>query len=317
MTRMAPIDDREPDAYDDEPRRSIFSTLWFRALIVVLVLGVVAAVAVPYVLEMVNAPPRVAQAPPVPVAPPAQRAVTPESPGASQPPAMPRASAPMPAPPETAPAKPVEIAKPADTARMTPPKTAAARRSSAAIERPAAPREAPGPYWVQVGAFRDQAAARRLADTLRSDNYKVEESSTPAATVASPAPDSAVAPAPPPVDRYNVFVSGLAPAELKAKLDAKGLGSEAVAGGVVLTPSLPLREAVALSRDLAGDGLQVQVRRASGSRPSLAARPAAMANAATFHRVRVGSFPDRASARAVLKELEAKGFKPFLARGAP
>jgi hypothetical protein len=159
-----------------------------------------------------------------------------------------------------------------------------------------------------VGAFRDQAAARRLADKLRSDNYEVQESSTPAGTDASPAP--------PAVDRYNVFVSGLSPAELQAKLDAKGLGSETVAGGVVLTPSLPLREAVALSRDLAGDGLQVQVRRASRPRPP-AAPPGAMGNSVALHRVRVGSFPDRASARAVLKELEAKGFKPFLARGTP
>jgi cell division septation protein DedD len=157
-----------------------------------------------------------------------------------------------------------------------------------------------------VGAFRDQAAARRLAEKLRGDNYAVTETSVGSG--------SAPAPAAPAADRYNVFVSGLPPDELKAKLDAKGLGSDPVAGGVVLSPSLPLREAVALSRELATDGLQVQVRRAGG--PTAPPESTAV-DGPSIYRVRVGSFPDRAAARAVLKELEAKGYKPFLARGMP
>jgi hypothetical protein len=62
MTRMAepgrPQDDLEDDEqrFEDEGRRSIFSALWFRAILVVVVLGVVAAVAVPYVLELANQP---------------------------------------------------------------------------------------------------------------------------------------------------------------------------------------------------------------------------------------------------------------------
>src|SRR5215510_498940 len=62
MTRMAeperPRDDHEYDdeRFEDEGRRSIFSALWFRAILVVIVLGVVAAVAVPYVLELANQP---------------------------------------------------------------------------------------------------------------------------------------------------------------------------------------------------------------------------------------------------------------------
>jgi cell division septation protein DedD len=306
MTRMTPIDDREPEGYDDEPRRSILSTLWFRALIVILVLGVVAAVAVPYVLDMVSAPTtaRVAEQPAVPFPPPGERATPPVPPGASQLPAEPVPAAPGPmSPPESALSKPAEIAKPAG-----PPK---ARRS---LARTAAPRDAGGPYWVQVGAFRDQAAAKRLVDKLRDDNYPVAESATTAEAGSAPASAPALAAS----DRYNVFVSGLPPADLKAKLEAKGLGSEPVAGGVVLTPSLPLREAVALSRDLAGDGLQVQVRRASGPPTTPAAGPAATApDDLTLYRVRVGSFPDRASAQATLKELEAKGYKPFLTRGGP
>src|SRR5262249_18431323 len=62
MTRMAdperPRDDQEYDdeRFEDEGRRSIFSALWFRAILVVIVLGVVVAVAVPYVLELANQP---------------------------------------------------------------------------------------------------------------------------------------------------------------------------------------------------------------------------------------------------------------------
>ena len=62
MTRMAdperPHDELEDEErFEDEGRRSIFSALWFRAILVVVVLGVVAAVAVPYVLELANQPP--------------------------------------------------------------------------------------------------------------------------------------------------------------------------------------------------------------------------------------------------------------------
>ena len=84
MTRMAdperPRDEHEYDdeRFEDEGRRSIFSALWFRAILVVIVLGVVAAVAVPYVLELANQPapkttalgkPEMTPAP-APVAPP-------------------------------------------------------------------------------------------------------------------------------------------------------------------------------------------------------------------------------------------------------
>ncbi|HBH02028.1 MAG TPA: hypothetical protein DDZ42_08930, partial [Candidatus Rokubacteria bacterium] len=61
MTRMVgenrPGDELETDAYEDEPPRSIFSAVWFRVVIVVVVLGVVAAVAVPYVLDWVSPTP--------------------------------------------------------------------------------------------------------------------------------------------------------------------------------------------------------------------------------------------------------------------
>src|SRR5260370_2673032 len=45
-------DEPEAEEYDDDRPRSIFAALWFRALLAVLVLGVFAAVVVPYVLDL-------------------------------------------------------------------------------------------------------------------------------------------------------------------------------------------------------------------------------------------------------------------------
>ena len=50
---------------------------------------------------------------------------------------------------------------------------------------------------------------------------------------------------------------------------------------------------------------------------TVARRPEPSASGATLYRVRVGAFPDRATAVSTLKELEAKGYKPFIARGGP
>lgn len=46
---------------------------------------------------------------------------------------------------------------------------------------PANPAADTGAYWVQVGAFKDPKAAKRLAVRLRQQNYRVEESSARAA----------------------------------------------------------------------------------------------------------------------------------------
>src|SRR5262249_61005361 len=83
MTRMAEMDGPE-QVYDEEPPRSIFSALWFRALIVILVLGVIAAVAVPYVLDIVN-PPVVKKTASVPSRPAVLPAPAPAAPGAPAP----------------------------------------------------------------------------------------------------------------------------------------------------------------------------------------------------------------------------------------
>jgi|GEM_PF-1701577 len=399
MTRMAEIDQHEPESYDEEAPRSIFSALWFRALVVVLVLGVVAAVAVPYALDVTTTPtpkPAVALRPaapppssslPQPAAPvqqvsppspsvpvakppeppkpepprpetfkpePPRPAVataakpaegskapaapksagpkTPEAPRAvempkpSEPPTVASATKPgeapsvAPAPKSSEPpaAKPSEPPKTAPTPKAAePPKIAAVPpATSPAPPRPAVARPAAssGPYWVQVGAYKDEATARRVADKLREQNFVVEHSvyTKPGA----PGKRGTAPAAPNGGDRYNVFVSGLALPELNAKVAAKGATAQPVAGGVMVTPSMPLREAVALSKDLAAEGLKVQVRRVTapasgGSSP--AASPGTSGE--TLHRVRVGSFADRAAALAAARELQARGYKVFLARG--
>lgn len=377
MTRMAEHDDQEFATYHDEEPRSIFSALWFRALVVLLVLGVVAAVAVPYALDVMTAstakspvafrpppaavPPQPAAPVPTPMpAPSATAAAAPSGPDALKPdtakPEPPTSQMRMPEPPRPAratpeiskavaakpdkppevaegskpnlPAKGTEAARAVETAKPAEPRAAEPRRPAptprVAVARPAArdPATARGAvsgtaYWVQVGAFRDEASAKRLADRLREQNFAVEQSTRTRRAPAS-APTATADRRSMSGDRYNVFVSGLAPSELTTKLTARGLTAQPVAGGVMVTPSMPLREAVALSKDLAAGGLRVQVRRvtsagAAGNGPSPSASPASSGE--VMHRVRVGGFADRAAAVAAAKELEAKGFKVYIARG--
>src|SRR2546425_11724886 len=117
MTRMAAAN---RDIYD-EPPRSIFSSLWFRAFLVIVVLGVIAVVVVPYALDMLNPPgskqvavkPAAPPTPPRPAAPPptpGQPSATPEAPPATSapPPTTPLPDNPVqaPTPPPPAPAEP-------------------------------------------------------------------------------------------------------------------------------------------------------------------------------------------------------------------
>ena len=178
-----------------------------------------------------------------------------------------------------------------------------------------------GPYWVQIGAFKEVDTAKRVAAKLREENFKVEESikrvggapsTRSAPTVSAPAPPTGA------TDQYDVFVSGMSVEELNKRLAGKGLTAEPASGGVVVKPSQPLRDAFALSKDLAVDGFKVQVRRAGApaSAPAVVSAPTAPAEGGqTLHRVRVGGFTDRAAAVAAARELESKGFKPYIARG--
>ncbi len=330
MTRMADPERRrgEPDddeaRFEDEGRRSIFSALWFRTILVVVVLGVVAAVAVPYVLELANQPPpkptivtrpEPLAPPPAPVAPPPATTPAP-SPSAEKPPVAekpPAAERPAPSPMSES-EKPA-AAKKADASKSAVAKEPAAPRSAKAAAAKVA--TAPGgAYFVQVGAFKSQETAKRLATRLRELKYNVEESSTSGAQAGrsdAASPRSGDAPAG--SDRYDVYVTGGAPGDITAKLAAKGLTAEPSSGGVVVKPSLPLRDAVALSKDLAVDGLKVQVRRAGASAPAPSAGGAAVSGGDSLYRIRVGPFDDRAAATSTLRELEQRGYTPFIARG--
>ena len=325
--------DRDVEEWEDERPRSLLNATWFRVLVVVLVIGAVAAVAVPYVMDLTSAPRPVARVPaappkqdaPPPAAPPAPTAAAPTAPapGAPAAPAAPPAAAPTPAekpvaqapqpePAKPAPAKP-ETAQPAAPAAKTDaakpaPKRAATRQPQPARSAATAAPAGSGEIWVQVGAFRDAAAAQRLAVSLKEKGFTVAESSTAPAAPSAPAE----APAAGRPDRYDVVVSGGPAPDVIQKLTAKGLSAERIGDGAIVRPSLPLRDAVALSNDLRTEGFKVTVRRASGG--ATAAAPAATTGD-TWHRVRVGAFPDRAAAREAVQKLEALGYKPFIARG--
>jgi cell division protein FtsN len=335
MTRMAdpvrPHDDPEDDEqrFEDEGRRSIFSALWFRAILVVVVLGVVAAVAVPYVLELANQPPprsgaARSEAPPLrtPVAPPPAAPMTPPPPSPApmeRPPAAEKAptaetptAMPAPVPPEKSATadRPTRAQKPESTVAK---EQAAARQVAASTGAASAPG---GAYFVQVGAFKSPDSAKKLATRLRELKYNVEESAM-SGTKSDRQP--ALAPGPgatsTPSDKYDVYVTGATPADINAKLGSKGLTSEPSAGGVIVKPSLPLREAVALSKDLAVDGLKVQVRRSSGGAAAPSTAGGGTIGGDAVYRVRVGPFDDRGAATSTLRELEQRGYTPFLARG--
>jgi DedD protein len=358
--RDEPIEDQEHDLYEDVPPRSIFAATWFRVVLVVIVLGVAGAVAVPYVLDWMNpplasstaattsSPPLISTTPPST----AETMVKDGPPGGDRLAAEKKDSTVIPAPAVPAPARsepkgeprpgtvvttarPPAESKPTAKAIVPEPKAQAKRpvTSGEGKDQPAAPTRtvakaptpaAGGSYWVQIGAFKDAEAAKRVATKLREENFKVEESVKRAGDPATATARSSVrTPAPVGTDQYDVFVTGLSVEELNRRLAGKGLAAETAASGgggdVVVKPSLPLRDAVALSKDLAVEGFKVQVRRsgAAASAPAVvsAPSPAATQHGQALHRVRVGVFADRAAAVAAARELESKGFRPYIARG--
>jgi len=304
---MTADDRRGSGGYDTEPRRSIFASLWFRVLLVVIVLGVAGVLAVPYVLDVMNPPPPK----PMAVGTPASPALPLPAPAPAPAPESARA-APGPSAPAPAPAAPATTEeKQTERPKTTKPEKQPARRTAKA----SAPRAAggSGAYWIQVGAFKNADAAKRLATRLREQNYPVAESSTSGgaggAPSAPPASGGAVS------DKYDVFVVGGSPEDITVKLSAKGLSTAPARDGVVVKPSLPLRDAIALSKDLAAEGLKVQVRRSGAPASATAApAPAGSAGGEVLYRVRVGPYPDRAAATSAQKELEGKGYRPFIAR---
>lgn len=314
--------DKPTDDFDEEELpRSIFSAAWFRVVLVLVGIGVVGAVAVPYVLDVVNPPPEGARS--KTATPPATSVPAPKPAPAEKPPAA-VAEAPKQETAKSAPKPPAKKEPAAETPKSEPAPSTAAKKAPAPAEKVAAARPAPakategGDYFVQVGAFKDPATAKRLAARLREAHYPVDESvkRVGGAPGAAPRPSPRAA-APSGPDRYDVIVSGGSAADINTKLAAKGLASEPAGDSVRIRPSLPLRDAVALSKDLGSEGFKVQVRRAGGvsAEPAPPAATTSAGGGETLHRVRVGGYPDRAAAHAVLKELQDKGYQPFVAKG--
>src|SRR5438552_10940862 len=128
-------DEPEAETYDEDGPRSIFAALWFRALLAVLVLGVLAAVVVPYVLDLAtrstsdSAPAkRPASAPASAVTPSTAQPAAPSEPttstarpaivSASSTPSAPATAGPAPVTPSVAPVK--QPAKRVDTPKDSP-----------------------------------------------------------------------------------------------------------------------------------------------------------------------------------------------------
>ena len=267
---------------EEPPRRSIFAAPSYRVLLAVVVLAVVVVVALPYLLDWLR-PVRPTLTPPIktqiqPPAPPAPP-VTPPAPKAEPQPGPPPAK-PEPPPAAAPPAPPPKVAVKAPEK----PETKAEKPSE---ERVPAKVQTKGEYWIQVGAFKDPANAERLAAQLLTQKYPVRQ--------VKRAPDR------PTGGSHELLVVGASQDEVNARLPGKDYQAEAVGTDVVIRPTLGLKDAVTLAKELAGQGFTVRIRRTGA--------------AAILHAVQVGGFQDRERAQAVQKDLESKGFSGFVRRG--
>ncbi len=290
----------EEDEYEEEEEepRSIFANPWFRAALGVLILAVVGVLALPYAQEWWAGPSKSQVTVAKPPQPPPARTQPAPAPPVPAAPAAPAA----PAPPPKVAEKPAEPAKPAAPVapRAAEPAKAAPQVAEKPVEKPAAPAAqsaaAPskGDYWVQVGAFSDTKNASRLAARLKDQQYSVQQ-----ATVTRGSGGG--------TSGNEIFVAGAKQKDVYDKVKDKGYHVDAVKGGAVVRPALPLKDAVALSKVLADAGMDVKIRRVGGGG----------GEKAKVHLVRVGGFADRKEAEAAQKELGGKGVPGFVVKGAP
>jgi outer membrane biosynthesis protein TonB len=175
-----------------------------------------------------------------------------------------------------------------------------------------------GDYWVQVAAVKGADAARRLATQLRAHSFRVDESVSASGVERD---HSAPAPAVSSGEQYEVFVAGVSASELTPKLGGKGLAASTVPEGSIVTPRLPLPDAVALAKSLGAQGFRVQVKRKTAAvadqrEPERrSANPGRPLPTDALYRIRVGTFTDRASADAAVRRLHGLGYeRAFVAR---
>jgi cell division septation protein DedD len=322
MPRVSPDRDDEYLGDDAEERRSkhgVLSAGWLRALLVLSALAVVLVITVPYLLQWLSGPtppsprpaltetPRteptkVETAATAPTPAPPVATPTPEPPAKTE---MPAAKPEPPAKTEMPSAKPDPPSRPEVAVKSEP----ASKSEPAALPSPkplpkasagsgqstATPTTPGGEYWVQVGLFANGDNAERLAKELRDERFSVE------VTQAAKGGSSATASS----NQHEVVVNGSTVEAVTAAL--KGTGTAEVSGdAVVVRPAMDLKDAVALSRRLAGEGLEVRIRR-------MPAAPAA--GGATHYIVRVGGYVTREAAAAGRRELAAKGVGGFVTQG--
>lgn len=264
------------------PPSSILSARWFRVLLGLIALALIALISAPYLLDwfgpapsgpvaVLKREPAPSLRPSPPPAPPSAAPAPTSVPQAQTPPSQARAA--------SGAAKPtVEATKPAPRP--------SAKKIKDDAEAPS--RSVPGGYMVQVGAFQDATRADRLAAQLAGEQYPLQR-----ATVAQSRAGAG---------GHEIVVIDASVDEVNDKLSGTTRRAAATREGVVIQPALPLKDAVTLSQELKAGGLTVKIRRAQGT--------------ATLHIVRVGAYPDRSRAEAVRKELEEKGFPGFIVQGA-
>lgn len=262
-------------------RPSIFSALWFRAILGVGLVVIGGLALGPSLAGLVRGDargktlPRVAtpQPPPVTVAP-----------AAPAEPASPEAPTTVAAAPSESPARSAENgAKPprdAEPPRVVP-------TSEPRPKASAPPADATGGVFrVQVGAFLDHRNADRLIARLRSESFEVADTVSEQSRVL-----------------YRLVASGAEGAGregLLADLRALGFTAETRHDGTVVTAPVPLREAVEGSRALRERGGRVRLER--------------QASSGSYRLVRVGAYRTAEEAERVRTELAGKGFEGFVVR---
>jgi cell division protein FtsN len=288
-------------------RPSIFTAVWFRAILglgVVVILGLLLGPTVfgwlrgdtrsTVAAARPSAPPRLAPAAPVPRPEPSVTgAPTPGAPSAAAPAAAttpPAVATPVvPVAPGAPATGRANGGAPAPEPTSPPPAAAAApARPVAAKPEPAAPGGGSTVYRIQVGAFLDHRNADRLIERLRNEgvevvNTIVEESRTLYRVLATP-PDGEAYPA------------------LVQRLQGLGFTPEPADNGLAVTRPLPLRSAVDLSRRLREQGITVRLDR--------------QASSAAFRVVRVGAYPTAEEAERARAEMAARGYEGVVVREA-